>query len=98
MTDERRQYITKVVFDAMDALSAKYPDVPFDDRPASPICIVNWTLQSPEKAACWAELEEAVARYVEGNGNVPEVTAAYKKYAGLHKQWFYGALKCEAPK
>lgn len=99
MTETRKQYISRAVSNAMLVLSRKHPNLPLDDRPAHPICVIDWTLETRESVAQIERLNEAMARYVDAEGNdLNEVTAEYKKYAELHKRWFFGAIEVEAPK
>lgn len=96
--DQRRRYACKAVLDAMRVLSVKHPDIPFDDRPAHPICIVDWAYEAPGSAEQMEALEEAIGRYVDATGNdLSEVKTEYKKYAELHRRWWHGALSVEPP-
>jgi hypothetical protein len=79
---ERRQYVGRIVRKAMRTFEQRHSGT----FSGSKLCVVNWTLSTPETQAAQDGLDEAIARYVEGTTDtLDEITEHYQKWAACHK-------------
>jgi hypothetical protein len=79
---ERRRYVGRVVIKAMRAFEQRHSGT----FSGSKLCVVNWTLSTPETQAAQDDLDEAMTRYVEGTADtLDEITERYQKWAACHK-------------
>jgi hypothetical protein len=92
---ERADFIRKRIGDAIKRTSAKYPDIPVEQRPPSVIRIFAY---NPNATLADAQLNAAMDLYARGKVGLPTVQRYYKKFVDAQSTWWIGAMQQEAPK